>query len=66
MLDPYSGSTTSKVLTPSERLRQVQLERTQALSKYSSSHPTVKAKDQEITLLESEGKAGAGIRSDDG
>ncbi len=60
MLDPYSGSTTSKVLTPSERLREVQLERTQALSKYSASHPTVKAKDQEITLLESEGKAGGG------
>ena len=60
LLDPYSGSTSSKVLTPAERLREVQLERTQALAKYSSSHPTVKAKDQEITLLESGGKAGVG------
>src|SRR5208283_3444630 len=60
MLDPYSGSATSKVLTPSERLQQLQLERAQALSKYSASHPTVKAKDEEITLLESEGKAGRG------
>ncbi len=60
LLDPYSSSATSKVLTPSERLQQLQLERAQALSKYSASHPTVKAKDEEITLLESEGKAGRG------
>ncbi|MGA2225536.1 MAG: hypothetical protein ABSH41_13970 [Syntrophobacteraceae bacterium] len=60
LLDPYSSSVTSKVLTPSERLQQLQLERAQALSKYSASHPTVKAKDEEITLLESEGKAGHG------
>src|SRR5208337_3772247 len=61
MLDPYSGSVTSRVLTPSERLRQVQLERTEALSKYSVSHPSVIAKEQEITLLESGGKAGQGF-----
>ena len=61
LLDPYSSSVTSKVLTPSERLQQLQLERAQALSKYSASHPTVKAKDEEITLLESEGKAGRGV-----
>ena len=60
MLDPYSSTAASKVLTPSERLQQLQLERAQALSKYSASHPTVKAKDQEITLLESEGKPGQG------
>ncbi|MFZ0928729.1 MAG: hypothetical protein WAN11_09010 [Syntrophobacteraceae bacterium] len=61
MLDPYSGSATSRVLTTSERLRQVQLERTEALSKYSASHPSIIAKDQEISLLESEGKAGQGF-----
>jgi polysaccharide biosynthesis transport protein len=61
LLDPYSNSaSTSKVMTPSERLQQLQLERAQALSKYTASHPTVIAKDQEITLLESEGKAGRG------
>jgi uncharacterized protein involved in exopolysaccharide biosynthesis len=60
MLDPYSSSANSKVITQSERLQQVQLERAQALSKYSPSHPAVKAKDQEITLLESEGKGGLG------
>ena len=61
LLDPYSGSITSKVLTSAERLRQVQLERTEAMSKYSASHPSVIAKEQEITLLESEGKAGRGV-----
>ncbi|MGO9022483.1 MAG: hypothetical protein ACLQVJ_29450 [Syntrophobacteraceae bacterium] len=61
MLDPYSGSATSRVLTTSERLRQVHLERTEALSKYSASHPSIIAKDQEISLLESEGKAGQGF-----
>jgi uncharacterized protein involved in exopolysaccharide biosynthesis len=61
LLDPYSGSITSKVLTPAERLRQVQLERTEAMSRYSGSHPSVIAKEQEITLLESEGKAGRGV-----
>jgi uncharacterized protein involved in exopolysaccharide biosynthesis len=60
MLDPYASSSYAKVMTPSERLQQVQLERAQALSKYSSSHPAVKAKDQEITLLESENKGGLG------
>jgi len=60
LLDPYSSTATSKVLTPSERLQQLQLERAQALSKYTASHPTVIAKDQEITLLESEGKTGQG------
>ena len=60
MLDPYSSSAASKVMTPSERLQQVQLERAEALSRYSGSHPTVKAKDQEITLLESENKGGLG------
>src|SRR5208337_3671573 len=60
MLDPYSSSANSKVMTQSERLQEVHLERAQALSKYSANHPAVKAKDQEITLLESEGKAGSG------
>ncbi len=60
MLDPYSSSASSKVMTQSERLQQVQLERAQALSKYSASHPAVKAKDQEITLLESENQGGVG------
>jgi polysaccharide biosynthesis transport protein len=60
LLDPYSGSVASKVLTPSERLQQLQLERASALSKYSASHPTVIAKDQEIALLQPEGKAGQG------
>ncbi len=60
LLDPYSSSAASKVMTPSERLQQVQLERAQALSKYSASHPAVIAKDQEIALLESENKGGVG------
>jgi uncharacterized protein involved in exopolysaccharide biosynthesis len=60
MLDPYAGSAASKVMTSSERLQQVQLERAAALSKYSSSHPSVKEKDQEITLLESKTKGGLG------
>ena len=60
LLDPYSGSVASKVLTPSERLQQLKLERAQALSRYSASHPTVIAKDQEIALLQPEGKAGLG------
>jgi uncharacterized protein involved in exopolysaccharide biosynthesis len=60
MLDPYSSNAFSKVMSSSERLQQVQLERAQALSKYSPSHPAVKAKDQEIALLESENKGGLG------
>ncbi len=60
MLDPFSSSAASKVMTSSERLQQVQLERAAALSKYSSSHPSVKEKDQEISLLKSEGKGGLG------
>ena len=60
MLDPYSGGSASKVMTPAERLQQVQLDRAHALSKYSASHPAVKAEDQEIALLESEGKTGRG------
>ncbi len=60
MLDPYSSSATSKVMTSSERLQQVQLERAEAMSKYSSSHPSVKEKDQEITLLKSGAKGGQG------
>jgi uncharacterized protein involved in exopolysaccharide biosynthesis len=58
MLDPYSSSASSKVMTPSERLQEVQFERAQALSKYSAGHPAVKAKDQEIALLESENRGG--------
>ena len=60
MLDPYSGGAASKVLTPAERLRQVELDRAHTLSKYSKSHPTAKAEDQEISLLESGGKTGKG------
>jgi uncharacterized protein involved in exopolysaccharide biosynthesis len=60
MLDPYTGGAASKVLTPSERLQQVQLDRAHALSRYSGSHPSVKADEQEIALLESEGKTGRG------
>jgi uncharacterized protein involved in exopolysaccharide biosynthesis len=60
MLDPYSGGAASKVLTPAERLQQVQLDRAHVLSKYSASHPAVKADEQEIALLESEGKTGRG------
>ncbi len=60
MLDPYASSAGSKVMTPSERLQEVQLERDSALSKYSGSHPSVKAKDQEIVLLKAENKGGLG------
>ncbi|HYA42510.1 MAG TPA: hypothetical protein VEF34_14475 [Syntrophobacteraceae bacterium] len=60
MLDPYSGGAASKVMTPSERLQQIRLERAHTLSKYSTSHPTAKSEKQEIALLESEGKAGTG------
>jgi uncharacterized protein involved in exopolysaccharide biosynthesis len=59
MLDPYSGGAASKVLTPSERLQQIHLERAHTLSKYSMSHPTAKAEKQEIALLESDNKTGA-------
>ena len=60
MLDPYSSSAASKVLTPSERLQQVQLEHAHSMSKYSATHPSVKAEGQEIALLESDGKTGKG------
>jgi len=60
MLDPYASSSNSKVMTPSERLQQVQLERDTALSKYSAGHPSVVAKDQEIELLKAENKGGLG------
>ncbi len=60
MLDPYSGGAASKVMTPSERLQQIRLERAHTLSKYSTSHPTAKSEKQEIALLEIDGKAGTG------
>ncbi|MHC1729288.1 MAG: GumC family protein [Syntrophobacteraceae bacterium] len=59
MLDPYSGAA-SKVMTPSERLQNAQYERAQLQSKYSGNHPLVQAKNQEIAILVSEGKGGAG------
>jgi len=60
MLDPYSGASVSKVMTASERLQQIQLERAHILSRYSASHPAAKAEEQEKALLESAGKAGMG------
>jgi len=53
LLDPYSGG--NRVLSPSDRLQQAQLELANLLSKYSEVHPAVAAKRQEIALLESEG-----------
>ena len=55
LLDPYSGNN-QKVMSSSERLQQARLDRAQALSRYSESHPLVQAKKQEIELLESEMK----------
>ena len=51
MIDPYSGAS-DRVLSPEERLQQVQLERAELISRYSPKHPLIKAKDREIALLE--------------
>lgn len=53
LLDPYSGG--NRVMSPSDRLQQAQLELAALLSRYSEVHPAVAAKRQEIALLASEG-----------
>lgn len=53
LLDPHSGS--NRVMSPSDRLQQAQLELAALQSRYSEAHPAVQAKKQEISLLESEG-----------
>ena len=54
-LDPYEGEKTSRVLTNSEQLQQLELRRAQLLAKYSPEHPTVKALEREISILEDAG-----------
>ncbi len=56
-LDPYSGSS-SRVMSPSERLQQAKLERAELLAKYSPTHPKVLAKNREIALLEKQAEGG--------
>lgn len=59
-LDPYTGAS-GRVLSPEERLQQARLERAQILSKYSSKHPLVLAKNREISLLEKQAGDGDNI-----
>ena len=48
------------MLTPSERLQEVELEQTHEISKYTSRYPTVKSENKEIELLKSKGYTGGG------
>lgn len=61
-VDPYISSG-SRVPTPEERLRQAQLERAMLAAKYSAKHPSVQAKNQEISLLQW-GDADPGVQSE--
>ena len=60
LMDPDSGGAGAKVLTPSERLQEVELEHAHDLSKYTSRYPAVQSGTKEIELLKSEGYAGEG------
>lgn len=57
-VDPW---TSEKVLSYDDRIQQAQLELAGLTSKYSTKHPAVKAKNEEITLLEGKSKDSAGL-----
>ncbi|MBI4775009.1 MAG: hypothetical protein HY788_12660 [Deltaproteobacteria bacterium] len=52
-LDPFLGSSTSRVLTDNEQLQQLELKRAQLRSKYSDKHPALQALENEIEILKS-------------
>ena len=54
-IDPHSSSS---VITPKERLQQIELLRAQLLARYSGKHPQLVALDKEAALLESLGYKG--------
>ncbi len=60
-LDPYAGSN-QRVLSPSERLQQAEIELAELRSKYSSKHPLVLAKEREIRLLKKQVSGNSNIR----
>ena len=54
MLDPYSGGSATRVMSPEERLQQARLERAELISRYSEKHPVTQGKNREIELLEAQ------------